>query len=340
MPPFGVALAAGPVGGVARSFAADEESATRKFVWWVALRDPRSVVRAAAQHALATSDGDAGLLAFLETDYPAAKRYAEERKAMNADFARRVLETHTAEFSPEVHAAARRAVNGTDADREWFARTGFAEAKERDRRARESSGEQARALVEADRNYVRTLATHDPGTQVRAAAAYAVRPAATDNDIVEFFAHDWASAAKLDLESYRLRLLDNEVAWRAAVNRLVADAQAAEKAAAEAAEEAKEQARAAAARAWRAAAERTAAPRSAWAEAQEVSARQAANWRQVAAAAQAATGPNWAAVANFSTSTEAQWKSEQEVVAEQARFWNALLQQALAGEQRVQSGKS
>ncbi|GGM57701.1 hypothetical protein GCM10012275_31140 [Longimycelium tulufanense] len=190
--------------------------------------------------ALISPNGEAALVRFLNTEFPYAKKLAEQQKARNADFARRVSETHTAEFAPEVHAAAQRAVNGTDADRERFARTGYAEAKERDRWAREASGEQTRALTEDDRNYVRKLAEHAPGVQVRAAATWAVRPAAVENDLVEFFAYDWASAARLDLEGHRMRMADNEVGWRATVERLIGEAKAAEKAASETAGEAAE----------------------------------------------------------------------------------------------------
>ncbi|WP_232376230.1 hypothetical protein [Amycolatopsis aidingensis] len=313
----------------------DISEADRAFVWWIARRDPRSVVRVAALTAVASANGDTAIERFLTSEYDYAKELAERRSARNADFARRVLETHTAEFAPEVHAAARRAMDGTSADRAWFAETGYAEAEARDRAARERSGEQQEALAEADRAYVRNLAAADPGPQVRAAAQWAVRPAATDSDLVEFFAYDWASAARLDLEAHRLRMADNEVAWRATVNRLVTEARAAEQAASEAAGEAEEQARAAAARAWRTVADNTDSPRTAWAEAGEVAREQAANWHAVAEAARQATGPNWAAVVDFSAENEHQWTAERDTIAEQARFWNGLLEQALAGEQRM-----
>nr|WP_246076306.1 hypothetical protein [Amycolatopsis cihanbeyliensis] len=318
-----------------QSAAADISEADRAFVWWIARRDPRSVVRVAALRAVASTNGDAAIERFLISEYDYARELAGQRAARDADFARRVLETHTAEFAPEVHAAAQRAVEGTDADRAWFADTGYAEAEERDRLAREKSGEQEEALVEADRAYVRHLASNDPGGQVRAAAQWAARPAADDGDLVEFFAYDWASAARLDLEAHRLRMADNDVAWRATVNRLITEAQAAEQAASDAAGEAAEQARAAAARAWRTAADNTGEPRTAWAEAGEIAREQAANWHAVAEAAREATGPNWAAAVDFSTENEQQWTTERDTIAEQARFWNELLEQALAGERRM-----
>ncbi|WP_344413093.1 hypothetical protein [Amycolatopsis minnesotensis] len=299
------------------------------------MRDGRGFVRAAALNALASEPQEAGISRFFATEYDFAVRYSAERSALNADFARRVLDTHTARFSPEVHAAAQRAVTGSDADRDQFARTGYAAARERDQHNREADGKQAAAIVEADRQFVRGLGQTDPGPQVRAAAAWALRPGAGDSDLVEFFSCGWASAARLDLETHRTAAADREVAWRVVARRLVTEAQDAEKAALEASQEAAAQLRAAAARAWREVGDKTAAPRSAWADAGEIALKQAENWRAVAAAAQAATGPNWQAIAGPATTSQDQWQVEQQTAREQAAYWTALLQQAESGEQRM-----
>jgi hypothetical protein len=343
-----VALAVA-VGGVAHALPAyaaaateaqdpvDRAASDKQFVRWVAGKDPRSTVRVSAWSALISNNPDAAVAAFLRSGYDYAKRRAAETRARNLDFAKRVLSTHTAEHSPEVHAAAKRAVNGTDTDRELFARTGYAAAKERDRQAREAAGEHARAIVQADRDYVAMLRDHDPGPQIRASAAWALRPGSTDSDLVEFFAYGWASGAALDLATFCTQAADNDAVWRVRVARLVTDAQAAERAAQEASGEAAEKAREAAAQAWRDAGDGTDPARSAWRDAQTIADAQAANWRAVVIAATAATGPNWEAVIDPARANEAEWIAEQEFAAEQARFWTALLEQALAGEERMRT---
>lgn len=316
----------------------DLAASDRAFVRWLAGKDPRSTVRVAAWSALISSTPDEAVAEFLASGFDYAKQRAAQARARNLDFAKRVLATHTAEYSPEVHAAAKRAVNGTDADRERFARTGYAAAKERDRLAREAAGEQARAIVQADRDFVAALRDNDPGPQVRASAAWALRPGATDGDLVEFFAYGWASGASLDLEMFRTRAADNDAAWRVTISRLVVEAQAAEQAALEASGEAAEQARQAAARAWQAAGDGTGPARTAWTDAQSTADAQAANWRAVVEAANVATGPNWAAIAGPAAATEGEWAAEREFAAEQARFWTALREQARAGEERMRNG--
>ncbi|GAA3924632.1 hypothetical protein [Actinoplanes auranticolor] len=305
------------------------------YVRYLAGSDSRSTVKAAAWKALTSSSVDAAIARFIVSDFPFAKKRAADAKVRNADFARRVLATHTAEFAPEVHAAARYALDHTDADRDYFARTGYAAAKERDRVAREATGEQAAALAQTDRDFVALLRDHDPGEQVRAAATFALRPAATDADLVEFFAHDWVGAAALDLEAFRLGCVDADMLWRATSAGLVTRARAAEQAARDAAGEAATQLRDAAARAWREAGAQTGPARVAWAQAQLVAEEQAANWQQVAQVAGAATGLNWHAIAGTAGATADSWAAERQNAAEQAAYWQALYAEALAGERRT-----
>lgn len=331
-------ILSGSTSAAATSEEPDLASWNREFVRLVAGSHPQELVRADAWMVLISDGGDAAVNEFVETGLWDAVRRADEVEAWNADFVRRVLATFTAEYSPEVHAAALHAVNGADSDRETFVRTGFAAAQERDRQARAAEGSQAAALVAEDRAFVRGLAENDPGPQVRVAAAWATRTGATDDDLVAFFADGWAHAAVLDLESHRRQEMESDARWRATARRLVTDAQEAERAALEAAEEVREQARAMAAMAWRAAADQTTAPRGAWAEAEQVALRQAENWRAVAAAAAAASGPNWDAIAGPAARNGSAWTAERDWAADQARMWNALLTQALEGEQRMSTG--
>jgi hypothetical protein len=187
-------------------------------------------------------------------------------------------------------------------------------------------------LVQADRDFVAVLRDSDPGAQVRVGAGYALRTGATDADLVEFFAYGWNSSARLDLELHQAAIADSDVRWRATINRLVIDAQAAEKAAREAQGEAAAAARAAAATAWRKVGDDTTPARSAWQQAEDVAAAQAASWQAIALAAAGAESVNWESIAKSSVATEAAWNTERETAAEQARYWNALLGQARAAE--------
>ena len=332
----GPVLAAG-LPTVSAAVAVDQAAADRTFVRWLARSDPRANLRAAAWSALLADDVDAGVAKFLASGYDFAKKRAAQSRARNADFARRVVATHTVTHSPQVHAAAQYALDHGDAALEAFVRTGYAQAKERDRLDRQADGEHAAAIVQADRDFVAQLRDADPGPQVRAAAAFALRAGSTDADVVEFFAFDWANAAALDAQTYRTRCADDDTLWRAQVRRLLADALAAEKAAREAGAEAAAQARAAAARAWATVGAQTAPARSAWADAEAIAARQAQTWNDVALAAAGATSPNWQVIAGTAQTTQEQWTAERANAAEQAAYWTSLYEQALAAEQAMQS---
>lgn len=314
-------------------------SADRAFVQYLAKRDPRSAVRIGAWQALLSSAPDDAIAEFLTSGFDYAVKLAAERNLRNADFAKRVLATFTDEFSPEVHAAAQYAVDSRDnADRERFANGGFAAAQQRDRAVREASGEQAHAIVEADRAFVRNLAANDPGAQVRVSAEFAVRAGASDADLVDFFSSGWAFGARLDLEAFRQNGADADHRWRVRLAELITDAAVAEKAAKEASSEVSEQAKVAAVRAWRTVGDYAGSAASSWQDAKEVTDRQAANWAAVVAAATAAAGPNWSAVLDAATFNQAAWEAERTFAAEQAEFWNSMLRQARDGEQRVTAG--
>ncbi len=334
----GVAIAALPdqfaaaIAAASANDAVDQAAADKAFVRFIALRHPQSTVKAAAWLALMSSTPDAAVAQFLNKGYDSARARAAARAQQNLDYAKRILATHTVAYAPEVNAAAKRAVNGSDADRERFARTGYAEAAARDRQVREADGAQAAALVQADRDFVAVLRDTDPGAQVRVGAAYALRAGASDADLVEFFAFGWTSSARLDLELHQAAIADSDVRWRAAINRLVIDARAAEKAAREASGEAAVAARASAAVAWRKVGDGSTPAKSAWSRAEEVALAQAVSWQAIALAAAGAESVNWESIAASSVTTEAAWNAERETAAEQARYWNALLGQARAAE--------
>ncbi len=313
----------------------DQAAADRAFVRWLARSDPRANLRAAAWSVLLADDVDAAVAKFLASGYEFSKKRAAQSKARNADFARRVLATHTVTYSPWVHAAAQHALDGGDVELDKFVRSGYAQAKEKDRLNRQADGEHAAAIVQADRDFVAQLRDNDPGPQVRAAAAFALRTGSTDADVVEFFAFDWSNAATLDTQTYRTRCADDDTLWRAAIRRLLADALAAEKAAREAGTEAAAQARAAAARAWAHVGEQTTPARSAWADAEAIAARQAQTWHDVALAAAATSNPNWQVIAGTAQTTQEQWAAERANAAEQAAYWTSLYERALAAEQAM-----
>ncbi|MDT8914734.1 hypothetical protein [Amycolatopsis sp. PS_44_ISF1] len=330
--------AASPSVALASAAAVQDFGADKAWVQYLALNDPRSVVRISAWQALLSSAPEAAIQQFKDSGYDYAVKLSAQKKARDADFARRVLATYPAEFSPEVHAAAQLAANSRDdADRERFANGGFAAAKQRDSAARDVKGEQAKALAEEDRKFVRALSVDDLGEQVRVSAAYAVRVGATDSDVVDFFATGWAFGAKLDLDAHRLRSADDEMRWRAALSGLLSEAAAAEQAARDASSDLAEKARAAAVQAWQAVGEQTTPARSYWDEARLLADRQAANWTAVLTAVNAASGPNWAAMAGPAQENQGAWTEEGKVATQQAQYWTALLQQARDGEQRVRA---
>jgi hypothetical protein len=335
-----IALCSSLIAPPAAATAADQHSADWLRARAVASYDPRSSVKAAAWGALVSNDVDAALVRFFATDYPYAMSRAALNDARNTDFCKRVLATHTAEFAPEVHAAAQFALTRNASDREAFARTGYAAAKARDRAAREATGAEVAALEQFDRDFVARLRDNDPGEQVRASATFALRPAATDADIVEFFAYDWANAAELDISAFRIRTGDEDSRWRAGIASLVSSAQAAEEAALGLAGEAAVQARAAAERAWADVATRTGTPRVLWADAEQVALAQAANWQGVVAAAGGATGLNWQVILGSAGTTAENWAAAREEAAEQAAYWSGLYSDALAGEVRMTGGAS
>ncbi|MGO1052771.1 hypothetical protein [Crossiella sp. CA198] len=315
-------------------------AADRNAVQRFARGDARTAVRVAAWAAWISDDGDAAIVEFL---YLGGLDWAIERAGQDGqrhlDFINRALETYPAAHFPELHAAAKSALdNNSAAERAWFVRTGFAEARARDQRAREQQGPPDR-ITAADRDFVRLLAQRDPGPQVRAAAAYAVREGSTDADLTEFLGYDWAAAAALDQATHRGTVNDRDAAWRRTLNQLLLEAQAAEQAELGLSGALLEQAKAATRRAWRSTGEHANTAGSNWLTEHQRAADQARNWQAVAAhAAGLLNRPSWAALGDQAERNHAAWLAEQGWAEEQARFWRATADEAKAKENAKGSG--
>ncbi|WP_235783515.1 hypothetical protein [Amycolatopsis orientalis] len=247
----------------------------------------------------------------------------------------RVLATYTAAYSPRVHAAAKQASQGSDADRDRFVRTGFAEAKALDTAAREADEQHRQVIAQAEREYVRLLAESDPGEQVRLAALHALRPGSTDTDIREFYATGWMAAAALDVEIFRLRTQDAGIRYHAVIPRLVADAEAAEMEARNAGEAAAEQARMVAARAWATTREKAEEARQAWEAERQLCLEQARYWQTVKDRAAAETDPVWAAIASGAEKQRGGWTTETAFAGDEATRWQGAREQAQQGYDRM-----
>lgn len=305
-----------------------------EFVVWLALYDERDAVRSAAWHALTWDTREkiaAGIQGFFATEWAAAELLSNSSRQRNKEFVDYVVATCVPAYAPEVCAAARAASRGTAAQQTAFVRTGYAAAKERDRRFRAATGAQAAALVQADRSYVAVLRDNDPGAQVRLAAAWALRDGATDGDLVEFFSHGWAYSAGLDVRAHRTELAANAKQWKRNLEDLTVAAKGAELKARVAAGEAAAQERARATQAWRSAVETAGQARVAWQNAEQVALAQAEVWRQIAAAA-AAGSANWQPILGASTGIGGQWTAEIDLAQSQAAYWAGLYEKAVAAE--------
>lgn len=298
------------------------------------MKDPRGNVRIGALQAWSSRAPEAAAVLYFTSDFAFVQSFSETEGNRNTDFARRVVATQTAALAPAVNAAAQRAVNGTSTDRKAFANTGFAAARETDRQSRATSGQLAAALTQDDREYVASLATNAPGAQVRAAAALATQPGAGDGALVEFFAYDWSSAGRADLDAFRRATVDSETARYGQADTLVDAAQAADKAVVDAAPENVVQAKADAAKAWQAVADLTVPSRAAWSGAQVVAARQDTAWWDVVTHSRDIGGLNWHGIVDRAGDYQNQWKGDTAFAVAQSAYWDALLLQANDGVQR------
>ncbi|MCE7002455.1 hypothetical protein LWC34_06365 [Kibdelosporangium philippinense] len=268
------------------------------------------IVKAAAWQAIRSADGEAALRRFVTTGLREAKQLSERNDARYMDFAQRVVKNYSPQFSPLVHAKAQEAVKGKPADREHFARFGFAEAKALDDAAREADEQHKQQILEADRDFVRLLAQLDPGEQVRLAAQHAMRHGGVEADLRAFFASEWMAAAGLDLDIHRMRTIEAGAEFHAVIQQLIVDANEAEHEALQTSGAAAELARAVAARAWATTKEKADAARQAWEDEARACAEQAQYWRTIVERAQQNSDPVWAAIATTADKNRGTWTAE------------------------------
>ncbi|MEU7166217.1 hypothetical protein AB0A70_16445 [Streptomyces morookaense] len=309
--------------------------AARDRVLKMAMSNLPAEIRSSAWLALRSSRGDEAIEEWFAPGggFDAAMRRGKETKSLNRAFCERVAGTHTAEFSPAVHAAAERALMGSDADRAAFVKSGYAEAQKRDRAAREAGAQYRQEVVAKDRDFVRKIAEHDPGEQVRVAAQWALRPAATDADVEEFFGYGWAAGASLDLEAHRLQVAEAEAVRHRTLALLIEKAVAAEEALKGSTDAAK--ARAEAEEAWKSVAGHADAARRAWLAEQEAAAAQAENWARIAKAAKEDADGLWKHIAGSVETNQDSWAKEQADAADTATFWKDMFDRAQDSENRV-----
>ncbi|MEU5050436.1 ALF repeat-containing protein [Streptomyces sp. NPDC021096] len=317
---------------LAKAAAAEE---ARNWVLKMAKSRLPAEVRTSAWNALRSSRGDEAIAEWMAPGggYDAAKQRTRDVRTRNRAFCERTVATHTKEFSPEVRAAAERALKGTDADRAAFVKTGYAEAQKRDRVVREADAQHKREVAAKDRDFVRAIAEHDPGEQVRVAAQWALRPGAVDADVVEFYGYGWVTGGTLDLESYRMRVADAETLRHHTLSLLIKQAVAAEEAVKGAADAAK--ARAEAERAWKAVSEHSAAAQKAWEAEQAATTAQMENWQNIAKAAKESSDELWKNIAQPAEANQDTWAQEQAESLKSAEYWKAMFDQAQNGESRV-----
>ncbi|MEU5425499.1 hypothetical protein AB0H73_07800 [Streptomyces olivoreticuli] len=309
--------------------------AARDRVIKMAMSNLPSEIRVSASLALRNTRGDEAIAEWLAPGggFEAALRRAKDTKNLNRVFCERVARTHTAEFSPEVRAAAERAARGSDADRAAFVRSGYADAQQRDRAARAADERRRVEVATMNRDFVRSTAERDPGEQVRVAAWWALRPGAGDEDVVEFFAYGWASGAALDLEGHRMRVTEAEVVRHRTLSLLIEKATAAEEALKTAADKA--QARAEVERAWEEVADHADAARKAWLAERDAAAAQAENWRNIAKASKESTDRLWKNIGDSAAVNQDSWAGEQTEAAGTAGFWKDMFDRAQDSENRV-----
>ncbi|MFI0909107.1 hypothetical protein [Streptomyces abikoensis] len=323
-----------PVDPAALAKAAAAEEA-RNYVLKMAKSSLPAEIRTSAWNALRSSGGDEAIAEWLAPGggFETAKQRIRDARTRNRLFCERVVRTHTLEFSPEVRAAAERALKGTATDQAAFVKTGYAEAQKRDRAAREADTRHKLEVAAKDRDFVSSVAEHDPGEQVRVAAQWALRPGATGADVAEFYGYGWATGATLDIEAFGMRIAEAETFRLTALSRLVKDAEAAEKAVRGSADAAK--ARAEAERAWKAVAEHSEAARKAWLAERETAAAQAENWQNIAKAAKESSDELWKSIGQSADATRKTWSQEQADALETSTFWQEMFDKARDGENRV-----
>ncbi|WP_433393644.1 hypothetical protein [Micromonospora sp. KLBMP9576] len=301
----------------------------------LAIASPYGAVRAAAMTALNSPRGEIAVKEFIPAGWCQATERAEQDAMMNDHIIARVLATHAYETSPWVWSAADAARTASAPEKEYFVRFGLAEARAADQRARDEDGAHQAALQQFDRDYVAGLRDTAQGEQVRIAAAWALRPEATDSDIVEFYTYAWASFGKLDFERFQLTTAEQEMRWFAAIDRLKQSALAAQAAAEAASGEAQRALQQEAADAWGQVAAGAAPSVSGWLAAKQTADAQAAQWSAVYQLAMRQVGPNWRAMARPARSNRDGWERDARNARDRAAYWQQILQEALVAEEDI-----
>ncbi|MGZ9929520.1 hypothetical protein ACXNSR_06450 [Streptomyces sp. NC-S4] len=325
----------GPEGSQAALAAA--AAGAREQVQGIALSGLPAELRSSAWNALRSTRGDAAIADWLAPGggYDLAKQRLKDARTRNRMFCERVLRTHPADLAPQTRGAVERALKGSDADRAAFVKTGYAQAQQIDRMAREAAAGEQRAVLDRDREFVRSLAEHDPGEQVRAAAQWALRPGATDEDVREFYGFGWVNGGALDLEGHRMRTTDSEALRHRELTLLLKAAAEAEEALRGASDTAV--ARAGAERAWQAVAVHARGAHTAWVAERERAGQQADSWKNIQALAKGAAEELWQRIADPAGENHGSWTREAQEATGSAAFWQDILQRARDGESRVTS---
>jgi hypothetical protein len=317
------AAAAGALAGPSPTLAAaapdlvaNPAAADRDFVRWLSVRDPRAEVGSAA---LAALNGGT-VTAFLTSGYASAADQAAQARARHLDYASRTVTAHPAQIYPWVNAAARRAVNGTDAELAAFSSTGYAVTLAKDNAAVPYDDGAAQVDQEA-RDFVEDLAYLDPSTTVRERA----RNVITDADVAEFLRYGWLSAARIDVDAFRAQYVADEwVRWREA-RQATATAVAVEQAARAGTADP-----VAAIHGWDTVRTRFARQPAGWAERERFARTRVDGWTRNVLTLGWSTSPLLGALVSEGSAVRSQWTSELTHAAEQADWWNQLVQYAQA----------
>jgi hypothetical protein len=291
-------------------------------------KDPRWEVQNAAWSTLVSDDPDA-VQKFLRIPgggYEMARDRASKNASRNDLLINRAIATSTPATSPYVNMTAKRAKNGSLAEKNRYVTTGLAEAQALD--AKHSPVVAAAEQDKLDRAYVADLAVNGSGAWVKAAAARATQ-LGTDADIAEFFKYGWNSGAACDLQAYKMEIIEQQLKYRYDLDKLIVKAQEAQAAIKDVEEAAKAKAIEEAKSKWILAADTAAATQETWLANQKLAREQAAMWQAVHDfAVDQTTKQDWPGIADRATSTSNSWADELAWAQEQQQTWTDLAQEA------------
>ncbi|MFC3737314.1 hypothetical protein [Paractinoplanes deccanensis] len=279
--------------------------ADRDFARWLSVHDPREGVRSAARSALDTG----GATAFLASGYASAVDRAARARTGHLDFANRMAAEHTPQSYPWVHAAARRAAIGTDAELAEFAATGYPAALQKDQ-AKVPYDDGAAQVTDEDRDLAASLGGVPLGATVQERAA----DLTTDAGIAEFLRHGLLSAAGIDADTHRAQYVAHEWAQWNEARQLTLQALAAEESGDPDA----------VAWAWQTVTTRFPRQPSGWSERERLARNRADAWAWLAA------GATRSETLLQASAVREQWLSETTTATERSTWWTELLRYALS----------